>query len=104
LIRTEAIVISCIVNKINRRGKPQQRRLLITDLALYNLDKSLLGRLSCRRRIEVKKINPIFVCLETSEFVLHVEGEYDYRFRHPNPHQVNVAGAIEKYFFSHLMT
>ncbi|GAB5361454.1 hypothetical protein AAMO2058_000714400 [Amorphochlora amoebiformis] len=82
--RDEFVHHSSVIWKINQRGKPQKRNLLITNFAVYNLTPTVFGGLVCRRKIDITAIQNIFVCLFTNEFVLHVKDEYDYKFKHEN--------------------
>lgn len=63
--------------KINPRDKPQERVLLITDKALYNLLPTNYSK--CKRRIPLDAIDFVTVSETSDEFVLHVPSEYDYR-------------------------
>mmetsp|Transcript_26696 Transcript_26696/g.64676 ORF Transcript_26696/g.64676 Transcript_26696/m.64676 type:complete len:373 (+) Transcript_26696:88-1206(+) len=84
-IKNERIKYSCAIGKINKKRKNQTRHLVITNEAVYNISpKSMLGqeRLKLRRRIPLLSIGKIFISYTTSEFQIHVSGEYDYRFKH----------------------
>ena len=67
--------------------KRQERELLVTSKAIYNIsDDSLTGFMSMfcigskvRRRIDIRKLTAITISTLSSEFVLHIESEYDYR-------------------------
>lgn len=71
----EEIIFSDMAVKINRKDKPQERVIVVTSSALYNMNK---GR-KIKRRIELQKIEGITVSSTTDEFVIHVPSEYDYR-------------------------
>lgn len=82
-------MLSTIVNKFNKRGKRQERTLLITSKALYNISRQnlitqaiswLSSSLSIKRRIDIAKITGITVSDLSGEFVIHVPDEYDYRY------------------------
>lgn len=75
---TEDVVLSGNVIKINRRGKSQQRVLLLTSRAVYNLTPD---KLQCKRRIPIAALKMLSASTASEEFVLHVKGEYDYRYR-----------------------
>ena len=74
----EVVIFSDIVVKINKKEKEQQRALLITDKALYNLMPNSFGK--CKRRIALHGVVSITASDSSGEFVLHVPDEYDYRF------------------------
>jgi hypothetical protein len=81
------IVFSDIIIKINKRNKMQERILLITgtanrfrlillDLALYNVEPSSY---KVKRRILLKELGAISLSkLPDNFFCLHVPSEYDY--------------------------
>lgn len=73
----EQVKFSDMMVKINRRDKPQERVILITDKAMYNLIPSDLSK--CKRRIPLALIDSVTVSEVSDEFVVHVPGEYDYR-------------------------
>eukprot|EP01084_Bolivina_argentea_P077647 140883_1 len=83
--KTEKLVYSNKIIKINHKGKEQQRLLLITDKAIYNIGegtnikKGPLGKL--KRRIELYQIHAITVSSISDEFVLHAPNEYDYHYK-----------------------
>eukprot|EP01083_Nonionella_stella_P089084 248544_1 len=83
--KTEKLVYSNYVIKINNKGKRQKRLLIITDQAIYNvginsnIKKSALGKL--KRRIELHQIHAITVSCISDEFVLHAPNEYDYLYQ-----------------------
>ena len=70
----EKLIYSCKVVKENRFGMNQERSLIISDKAIYNLkDKEF------QRRIEITKIKGITVSKISDQFVIHGnEEEYDY--------------------------
>lgn len=76
IINNEIILYSDAIIKINRHGQAQERSLIITNLALYNLKKKEL-----KRRVEIKNIKGISCSSESKELVIHcVENEYDYHY------------------------
>ena len=76
IVREEIIQFSDKINKINRYGFKQERNILLTDKAIYNLKKT-----SLKRRIDYKKIEGITVSKLSDEFVIHCSDEdYDYHF------------------------
>ena len=70
---------SDIVIKVNRRDRPQERVLLITNRAIYNLMPTNYRR--CKRRIPLDLIDSITISVhpQSNEFVVHIPSEYDYR-------------------------
>jgi len=76
IINNEIILYSDAITKINRHGQAQDRSLIITNLALYNLKKKEL-----KRRVEIKNIKGISCSSENKELVIHcAENEYDYHY------------------------
>ena len=73
----EQVRFSDYMVKINRRDKPQERIILITTKAMYNMLPSDLSK--CKRRIPLALIDSVTVSEVSDEFVVHVPGEYDYR-------------------------
>jgi serum/glucocorticoid-regulated kinase 2 len=66
-INIEIIFMSCNIFKFNDYKKKQERGLLITNQAVYNLKGT-----DIKRRIEVEKIKAISFSKIGSEFILHV--------------------------------
>ena len=81
----EKVVLSTKLIKINKRNKEQDRVMLITDKALYNLKAKDYSK--CKRRIELDKIVSVTMSL-TDEFALHIPEEYDYRFKSKNKDRI----------------
>ena len=74
--RGEKIEFSDKIIKINKYGFKQERNIIITDKAVYNLKKT-----SIRRRIDLKVIKGITLSKTSNEFVIHCkEEEYDYQY------------------------
>ena len=74
--RDEEIQLSDKITKINNRGWKQERYILITDKAIYNLKK-----LNLKRRIDFKTIMGITINQATNEFVIHCNDiDYDYHY------------------------
>ena len=69
------ILISRNVVKINKRNREQERLLLITNEGLYNI----LGK-NIKRKIRLEMIYGVTVSRKSTEFVIHIPDEYDYRF------------------------
>lgn len=73
------VVLSATVTKINRKRKAQDRVVLLTEKALYNFAPRSYK--SFKRRIDLTSINSVTLSDVGDEFVLHVQGEYDYHYR-----------------------
>jgi serine/threonine protein kinase len=73
----ERVVFSAAINKMNNKGKSQERLLLITDKALYNMKPS--NRKKFQRRISYEVLESVTMSMISDEFVLHIPTEYDYR-------------------------
>jgi len=69
------IYFSDKIDKINEHGSSQERQILVTNKALYNLDSKDL-----KRKIEVKLIKGVTVSSQNDEFVVHCNNEYDYYY------------------------
>ncbi len=79
IIKEEIIKFSDKVMKINKYGFKQERNILVTDKAIYNLKKT-----SLKRRIDFKAIVGITVSKLSNEFVIHGKDiDYDYHFISP---------------------
>jgi len=75
----EKVILSLALIKINRKGKEQQRVMLVTDKAIYNLMPRDLSK--CRRRIRLENVASVTFSTSSFEFAVHVPEEYDYRFK-----------------------
>jgi len=79
LVNGETIYYSDIVSKINHYGMSQERSIILTDKALYNMKKKEL-----RRKIPYSLIRGITYSKLTFEFVVHGnDDEYDYNYISP---------------------
>jgi serum/glucocorticoid-regulated kinase 2 len=75
-IKSEQLLYSDKIIKINRYNMSQDRQIVITNKALYNFKKK-----SLKRRIELTQIRGVSVSKLTDEFVVHGnEAEYDYDY------------------------
>jgi len=84
------IRFSAAVVKINRLGSHQNRVLLLTDRAVYNL---VPRTLQVKRRINLQAISSITVSLPPAQhFIIHVKDEYDYLYKSDKR---NVTGGLE---------
>ena len=76
ITREEEIQFSDKIIKINNRGWKQERNIIITDKAIYNLKK-----FSLKRRIDLKTVIGISVSKVSDEFVIHCNDiDYDYQY------------------------
>ena len=79
ITREEEIQFSDKVTKINSHGWKQERYIIITDKAIYNLKK-----LNLKRRIDFKTIMGITLSKISDEFVIHCDDiDYDYHYISP---------------------
>ena len=76
ITREEDIQFSDKILKINKHNWKQERNILITDKAIYNLKK-----LSLKRRIDLKTVIGISLSKLSDEFVIHCNDiDYDYHY------------------------
>ena len=92
--REEKIEFSDKVVKINKFGFKQERNLVITDKALYNLKKTQL-----KRRIDLKAIKGITLAKSTDEFVIHCNDE-DYDYQYISPKKKTIVEILAKYYYN----
>mmetsp|Transcript_5536 Transcript_5536/g.11380 ORF Transcript_5536/g.11380 Transcript_5536/m.11380 type:complete len:583 (+) Transcript_5536:118-1866(+) len=92
----EQVYFSDFLVKINPRDKPQERVLLITDRAIYNLLPTDYSK--CKRRIPLEAVDFLTVSQASDEFVLHVPSEYDYRMM--SLRKAEVVSVLQKVFQS----
>ena len=74
LVNNEKVFLSTVVTKYNDLGFRQERILAITENAIYNIKRK-----SVQRRMPIEKLEALTVSTMSSEFVLHIKEEYDYR-------------------------
>jgi myosin-1 len=80
------ILYSGLVQKINKRGQVQPRKLIITENAIYNVDED---GFSIKRRIPIEKVDGIYVSTHRDGFfVIKVPDEYDYLFMSPEKTEI----------------
>ena len=81
--KQEKVVFSCVAKKKNRYGLDVDRTLLVTDINVYNLEKSALSdKHKINRCINLRSIEAFtktedHKCLS---FVIHISTEYDISF------------------------
>ena len=79
ITREEEIQFSDKIYKINKYNWKQERIIIITDKAIYNLKKETL-----KRRIDLKALIGITISKNSEEFVLHCSHiDYDYHYTSP---------------------
>ena len=79
ITRDEEILFSDKIKKINKSNWTQNRYILLTDKAIYNLKNKTL-----KRRIDYKTIIGITLSKLSDEFVIHCEDiDYDYQYISP---------------------
>ena len=92
--REEQIHFSDKILKQNKFGFNQERNIIITDKAIYNLKKTVL-----KRRIDLKLIRGITVSKTKDEFVIHCnDEEYDYQYI--SPKKKTIIEIIAKYYYN----
>ena len=76
LLKNEKLYYSDVITKINHYGLSQERSIILTDVALYNMKKKEL-----KRRIPYKEILGITFSNLSNEFVIHGNNcQYDYHY------------------------
>ena len=76
ILNGEKLYYSDIITKVNHYGMAQERSIILTDKALYNMKKKAL-----RRRLSYNDIRGITYSKLTYEFVIHGNDiEYDYQY------------------------
>jgi tRNA A-37 threonylcarbamoyl transferase component Bud32 len=76
LLKGEKVYYSDVITKINHYGLSQERSIILTDVALYNMKKKEL-----KRRIPYKEILGISYSNISNEFVIHGNNcQYDYHY------------------------
>ncbi len=76
IINGEKLLYSDIITKVNHYGMAQERSIILTDKALYNMKKKTL-----RRRLLYGEMRGVTYSKLTYEFVIHGNDvEYDYQY------------------------
>ncbi|MCQ2817225.1 MAG: protein kinase [archaeon] len=87
MIKEETLLFSDNIIKVNKYGMNQERVLLITDAAVYNLNSVKDKKL--KRRIDITKIRGITTSQVSDELVLHgKDEEYDYLYVTPKKNRI----------------
>ena len=80
IIKSETLYYCDAINKINHYGMSQERCVILTDKALYNMNKKTL-----RRKIPYELVRGVTFSKLTYEFVIHGnDDEYDYQYISPD--------------------
>lgn len=91
--RDELIEFSSTIDKINRYGMSQERIMIVTDKAIYNLKKR-----SLKRRIAISSIRGISLSKFSNEFVIHCNDlEYDYQYI--SERKKKIIELVAKYYY-----
>jgi len=92
LLKNEKVYYSDVITKINKYSLSQERSIILTNVALYNMKKKEL-----KRRIPYKEILGISYSNISNEFVIHGNREqYDY---HYNSKDKNLIISLIIYFY-----
>ena len=76
ILKNEKVYYSDVITKINHYGLSQERSIILTDTALYNMKKKEM-----KRRIPYKEILGISFSNISNEFVVHGNNsQYDYHY------------------------
>ncbi|KRX09044.1 Protein kinase-like domain [Pseudocohnilembus persalinus] len=71
----ETFILSTQIYKFNDYKKKQERNVMLTSRAFYNLKGKTI-----KRKIELQSIQAITIGKFGKEFILHIANEYDYRY------------------------
>eukprot|EP01084_Bolivina_argentea_P280516 479736_1 len=82
----ERVMFSEKVVKINRKGKKQDRHLMMTNAAIYNLKPKKYQK--SKRRVSIRDIGMLTLSAISPEFAIHVPSEYDYHFASKNKDKI----------------
>jgi len=103
----EQVLLSCEVNKHNKRSVMQKRSLAITNKYIYNVDfknttaqlfSFLISSLAIKRKIAIESIEAITISSYylSDQFILHIPKEYDIRFSGVGKKRENILKIICK--------
>lgn len=109
----ERVILSSLITKVNQNQKKQERIIVITNKAVYNIvPKSenafwqFVGKIipiqKIKRRIKLTSLFGVTYSKIGTEFVIHVPTEYDYRFQSPNDRDIILETLIEAYYKANL--
>ena len=92
LIQNETLYYSNKIQKINHYNISQERIIVLTNEALYNIQKK-----SLKRKMKYSEISGITFTKSSQEFVVHgKDEEYDYQFQAPDK---NILICLIAYFY-----
>lgn len=91
--QVETVVFSERVLKINKRGKEQERDLIVTSRAVYNFVPKEYGEF--QRCIQLSQVSGVVLSRNSDEVVVQVTSDYDYHFRVVR--RAELAEVIDKY-------
>ena len=77
----EKVLLSMKLLKINRKGKSQNRVLMVSARHIFNLMPDNYSKVN--RCMEIAKLDHLTVSRKDEEFAIHLKDEYDYRFKSP---------------------
>ena len=94
LLKNEKVYYSDVITKINKYVLSQERSIILTNVALYNMKKKEL-----KRRIPYKEILGISYSSISNEFVVHGNNsQYDYYYNsNHHHHSKNKSNPLNKY-------
>ena len=75
IVNNEKVYSSCTLIKYNDVNARQERNIVLTEGAIYNVKKTQV-----KRRIPFEKLEAISISNASSEFVLHIKDGHDYRY------------------------
>ena len=112
LQESEQVLFSGLVQKINKYKVSQERILVVTNKYLYNIvpKDTMVSSIAqffspnsaLRRKISTGKISEITVSIHplSEQFIVHVEGEYDYRYSGAGKRDKIIEAIIHAHFES----
>ena len=91
--QVETVIFSERVLKINKRGKEQERDLIVTSRAVYNFVPKEYSEF--QRCIQLSQVSGVVLSRNSDEVVVQVTSDYDYHFRVVR--RAELAEVIDKY-------
>jgi class 3 adenylate cyclase len=76
-VAVENVLFSDEILKVNKRGKHQKRELIITNISIHNFEPKKYK--SAQRSINISTLRGIVINEISSEILIQVRGDYDYR-------------------------
>jgi len=109
----ERVLCAGLMTNLNSGAKNRKRIVVVTDRSVYNLEPCKKGfslfsmcepsstGFIVKRAIDIKKVSAITLSLApTSQYILHVVGEHDYRFCGREKRNELITSIINAYFLS----